>query len=258
MSQLANRSDGMWETNAKDALTHLQARYASLSIYANKIMAQAKLSGSSVPCDVLDAYNQAVNDYLSFGRRVFDLLRQNKMSVEQVVYSGGKPATDGSGNIRTVRIDAPLKPPTFLLTKTECPGLTQIMGITTDSSAGVVEMGLAPAAIALYTIGAMLVAGVTGYVTVKILEKIIMVVRGPIYTPDQMVDAYVKCLDGVTAHVQKTYPNASQAERDQIAAKLALECRDKSKGQGGAVSLPIVLGGVAAVGLIAWAVTSKG
>lgn len=242
MAQIANTPDGNWKTNGLEATKHLTARYASLSRYADKIMRQAKLSGSTIPCSVLDAYNKAVNDYLSFGNRLFDLFHKNKMTIEQVIYTQGKPAIDSKGNVRTLRINAPLRPPTFVLTKTDCPGITHVT--TTGTTLGeATEMGLAPAVIAAYAIGGLLFIGVGGYVANKLLEKMSILIRGPVYTPDQVVSAYVKCLDNISAHVAKTHPNLPASERERIAAQMAVSCSEKSKGESGS-GVPVVLLGL--------------
>jgi hypothetical protein len=189
------------ETNLADALRHVQARYASLSAYAQKISEAQKAAPKGTPlrCDIIDTYHRAVNDYLSFGRKVFDLLKQNKMQVEQIVYVGGKPQTDSQGNIRTIRLDAPLRPPVFVLNTTSCPNITKVTGALENRADA--EMGLIPlAAFAAYALISIVVVGVTGYVTVKILEKIKAVFSsGPDYHPDQQVDAYVKCLEKAKA-----------------------------------------------------------
>jgi hypothetical protein len=185
------------ETNLADALRHVQARYASLSAYANKISEtqRAAPKGSTLRCDIIDTYHRAVNDHLSFGRKVFALIAANKMTVEQVVYSAGKPQIDAQGNVRTIRIDAPLRPPVFVLTTTECPGITRVAGAMENRADA--EMGLLPlAAVAIYAVIGLVVVGVGGYVSIKVLEAIKAVFSsGPDYRPDQQVDAYVKCLD---------------------------------------------------------------
>lgn len=240
MSQISNQPDGMWKTNGKEALQHLTARYASLSIYADKIMKQARLTGTSIPCHILNAYNEAVNDYLSYGRRLFDLLHKNKMNVEQVIYKDGRPQVDAAGNLRTLRIDAPLRPLTFVLTKTECQNLTRVSTTGTTLQGDEIGLPLIPIGmLAAYVISGIAVTGVIGVVSVAILEKLIIVLRGPVYTPDQVVSAYTKCLDGVSATVEKTYKNLPAAEKEKIAAQLQMECRGASKGESGS-SLPVI------------------
>jgi hypothetical protein len=230
------------KTDLYTALQHVQARYASLSAYAQTIINAQKAApkGTPMDCKVIDTYHRAVNDHLSFGRKVFDLIKANKMHVEQVVYIGGKPATDSKGNVRTIRIDSPLKPPVFILNTSNCPNITKVSG-DFGANRSDAEMGFIPIlVIGAYALAGIVVVGVTGYVAIKVLKAIKAVFSsGPDYDPDKQVDAYVKCL-------QKAKENGLTPEQAM---------KGCGTQQGGALEVPkggtnwgVVMVGLAAIG----------
>lgn len=181
------------DTNAEQALTHVAARYKSLSIYGTAIARQQRLGGGlkAVPTEILGAYNAACNDYRNFSAEVFSELAKNKMVVEQVVYHGGVPDVGPDGNVRTVRLEVPLQPPFVSYP----PGVVERIGKPPST---VVEMGIAPALLAGYAvIGIIVVAGaaVVGYWTRENLREYRMTIQGgPDYEPDKVVDAWERCL----------------------------------------------------------------
>jgi len=165
-------------TNLKDAALHLQARYASLSTYG-QALASIFRSAGAVPPLVLGAYKRAVTDYLRFGKDLFDILDKKGISVEQVVYSQGKPVVDPHhpDRYRTLKINAPLRPPTFTGMSGELEGS---------------DVGAAPLLVGLYIVGGIIFTSLAGYFTIKSLEQIRIIIQGPDYEPDRQVDAYLK------------------------------------------------------------------
>jgi hypothetical protein len=189
------------ETDAKTAIMHLQARYSSLSVYAQKIMDIRRKAGIPLNCQLIDDYHQAVNDYLEFGNSFFLQMRAQNYKIQQVVYKNGKIAADPNNpkNALVVTIDRPLRPPVFTLSNGFCPTSTKVPPPPTNVR-GISEMGVLPlVAVAVYAIAAILVVGVAGYVAVKILEQIKLVLHGPDYDPDKRVDASIKYFDSLVA-----------------------------------------------------------
>ena len=240
-----------WDTTAYNALEHLQARRASLYAYANRLIALQKSGrGIEIPCAVLDAYNRAVNDYFSFGRKVFKLLADNKMTIEQVRYVDGKPSVDAQGNVRTLKIDAPLWPPIFVFDQSRCPNITRVNGTPPLTTAmGIPLIPVAAFAAYAFITGTVAVAvmGVGGYVSVEILKRIKMLFTlGPDWEPDKQVAAYLKCVDSM------------------IAKGFSKEEAAKGCGPDGAMKIPpqgtnwgMILLGTAAIGGIAYVVSKR-
>jgi len=193
-----------FHTNAADALKILTSNYANLSRYGSKLMELGRSApGVPLPCQIIDNYHRAVNEYLSFGRKIFQLLDKNKMQVEQVVYKEGKPQLDAKGNVRTLRISAPLRPPAFVVTNTFCPSATRVSGlygINPRSEIGVGSL-VALAAIPLaklltVTVGGIVVVGVTGYYGVEALRQVrLTFTNAPDFKPAEQVAAWEKCAD---------------------------------------------------------------
>ena len=240
----------MWKTNAATAIASLGQSYADLSVAAHLILKQSKLTGQPIPCKILDSYNQAVNNYMSQGNELFKLLHDNEMQVEQVVFTQGKVAKRPDGSVRTYRISQPLRPPKFLLTKTKCPGITQVVFSGAHEMGGAVEMGIAPAILAGYAIKGILIYAIGKYVAIPLLKEITVLLRGRDFTPEEVVKANAKCLQDATKHVKNLHPDMDPAARDQLAAQLALKCGEQAKGVigGGGFSVGILAAGAAAAG----------
>lgn len=182
-----------WETNAEEALKHVQARYKSLSVYGTQLNALVKETGKPLSVSILSLYNEACNDHLSFANKVFYLFHQNKMQIEQVVMTEGKYAVGPNGNVRTVRIEAPLQPP-FLPHQA---GATPRIG---QAPVQPTTVGIAPLVIAGFIVLGALVINSFGYVGIKVLEKINMLFQdGPNWDPDHQLDLYLKCVDSLKA-----------------------------------------------------------
>lgn len=182
-----------WDTNAEEALKHVQARYKSLSVYGSELAALVHDAGQPLPVSILSLYNQACNDYLSFANKVFSLLQQNKMRVNQVVLTNGQPSLDSKGEVRVVQIDAPLQPP-FLAAQA---GAVERIG---QAPAPKVVVGIAPLLLGAYAVLGAIVVGVTGYVAVKVLREIRMFFQdGPDYDADKQLDAYTQCIAAAKA-----------------------------------------------------------
>jgi len=152
---------------------------------------------------ILSSYNEACNDYLSFANKVFHLFHENKMQIEQVVMTEGKYTVGPDGNVRTVRIEAPLLPP-FLPHQA---GATPRIG---QAPAQTSTVGLAPLAIAGFIVLGALVINSFGYMGIAVLEKINMLFQdGPNWDPDRQLELYIKCVEslkarGYSAEVAKT------------------------------------------------------
>jgi hypothetical protein len=168
-------------SNLKNAIEVMQDTYRKLSVRGKKLMDIAKATGKPLPSSVLDAYDAASKEYLRFANQVFAVLNKKNITVEQVIYTQGKPAVDAKGDVRKVKISAPLRPPVFIRTRGA-------------------EVGLGPIAIAgLIISGLLLSLGTGAYLTSVAVEKVTVAIKGPDIKPIEQVDAFGKFFDKMAA-----------------------------------------------------------
>ena len=99
------------------------SQYVTLSAQGEALR-QIVGAGVQVPCEVWTAYNSARQEYTEKSQALFAQLRAKTVTVEQVVYVGGRPKLDPSDASRvvTLRLKAPLLPPAFAGADQQCPG----------------------------------------------------------------------------------------------------------------------------------------
>ena len=196
--------------DAGSALVRLQTMYADLQIQAGKII--KAFAGQIVPCGVRSSYNKAVKSYLDIGAAVIDqLVKKGMKPVQFVKDREGKFVTDAEGHVKTLTVEAPLRPTVFVVS--DCPpGTTALSGADVFGGAyspSVAEFGIAPAIVGAYALCAanmlvcfaLVAAGV--YLTKEAVKDII--ISWPTdrerYQRDQKgwVDAYLSCVEGATS-----------------------------------------------------------
>lgn len=111
------------------AMSKVAAQYVSLSVQG-ETLGQMLRVGVKIPCDVWSAYASARQDYMTKSQYLFDQLSAKGVTVEQVIYSGGKPALDPQDptKVRTLQVAAPLRPPAFVGINQQCPGVPVMSG----------------------------------------------------------------------------------------------------------------------------------
>jgi hypothetical protein len=198
-----------------------------------------------VPCNVLTDYHLAVKDYLRFSQAVLDELLSRDYHVEQIVYQGGKPQPDPTdpSKYRTIKLDAPLRPPTFAVpANCTAPRLSRsVLG------SPFVTLGAVPVAIATSVlIGRLIIVagGIAGgYLAVKLVEQARLWVRGPDLAPAERVSAYLACYNRLV-------------ETGMPAAGASAQCSGQTEQPGSGAAMGwIILGTIAAtaiVGYVAW------
>jgi len=119
------------------AMSRIVGQYVALSVQAENLR-QIMAKGVQIPCDVWHAYAAARRDYLVKSQAVFDQLAAKGVTVEQVVYSGGKPKIDPTdpNKVVSVQVQAPLRPPAFVGISQQCPGVPVMSGTSLRGSLG--------------------------------------------------------------------------------------------------------------------------
>ena len=210
----AAASDVGTSMDATAAMSQVLARYTALSTQGETLR-QMMQTGMKIPCEVWLAYAQARQDYLAKSQAVFDQLAQKDITVEQVVYSQGKPQADPNdpNKVRTVRIQAPLRPPAFVGINEQCPGVPVMYGASLHGAIGwepmPVSLGALPIAAAATCVAATLggcliligsgtvVLGVAGYLAYKVIKAVVVRAQG--YDPSSLgtVTSYTSCFQGL-------------------------------------------------------------
>lgn len=196
--------------DASRAMSIILQQYAVLSAEGERLR-QVLVAGGRVPCDIWNAYNQACLDYLAKSQPVFDQLAQKGVTVDQVVYQNGQPVPDPSapGQYKTLRVAAPLRPPGFGFSATQCPGIANFQGTFRGGWTPVpvednISLGSVPASVlsALGT-GALLFLtslsgtpiGAAGYGAFKTYQQLSVVLEAYYDPPARIVAAYTECFE---------------------------------------------------------------
>jgi hypothetical protein len=225
--------------DATVAMNHAMVRYVELSVQGENLR-QIMTTGVKIPCNVWTAYATARQDYLTKSQAIFDQLAARGITLEQVIYSGGKPAIDPNdpNHVRTVRVQAPLRPPSFVGLDAQCPGLPLMAG-GMEGAIGwepiPVELGFLPiaaaagvvAACTAATMGACLVLigatgvviGIAGYAGYKIMQQVAITMREYESSPSRIVAAYTSCFQGLTKSGASTTDAANRCADVQTSAQ---------------------------------------
>lgn len=201
-------SFGAAPIDATQAMAKIVTQYVTLSTQADQLR-QVLAAGGKVPCDVWMAYALARQDYLTKSQGVFDQLASKGITIEQVVYSGGKPRLDPSdpSKVVTVQVQAPLRPPAFLGLSNQCPTLPNMSGadvfagtyqpvalggsISNSVLSGLIG-GYAAAMIMVASGGALL--GVAGYAGYKTYKQVAVILDDYDSSPSRILSAYTSCV----------------------------------------------------------------
>jgi hypothetical protein len=226
------------------ATNRILVRYVELTVqgeYLRQMMAAWIAGGSqaskAIPCTIWEAYATARQDYLTKSQEVLDQLAAKGLTIEQVIYSQGKPAVDPTdpSRVRTVRLTAPLRPPGFL--SLPCPGIAPMYGANLNGGwePTSVEFGVVPVAAAvavasvctaatlggcLVIIGAAgLIVGIVSYAGYKIMQQVAVVMREYQSSPAKTVAAYTACFAGLVKGGMPATDAATRCQGAQTAAQ---------------------------------------
>jgi hypothetical protein len=231
--------------DASEAMMLILRQYAALSAQGERLR-QILLARGTVPCQIWDAYNQACLDYLAKSTSVFDQLTAKDVVVDQVIYSAGKPVPDpnNASQYRTLRVAAPLRPPGFGFTATDCPGIATFQGA--DAVAGWVPVPIEMGAVSSSVLSALgsgvvfllsstmgIALGFAGYEGFKTFKQIAIWIEDYYAQPARMVAAYTNCFErsvksGLTperasATCSSVQASAQASTLAQLKAKLAAD-----------------------------------
>ena len=221
--------------DATAAMAKVIAQYAALSSQG-EILRQMMAAGAQIPCNVWSAYARARQDYLTKSQSVFDQLTARDITVEQVIYTNGKPKVDPTNpsKVFTLRISMPLRPPAFVGINDQCPTVPVMSGTNFQG-----DMGWEPTAMQLASApGSILAAqsgvsgsvltllangnpmGVAGYGTYKTIKPI------PISMPEydlgasQELATYTACFQSALKAGIVTSTAAAQCTNPQTATNI--------------------------------------
>lgn len=150
--------------DATEAMSKVVAQYVALSSQG-EILRQMIAAGAQIPCAAWEAYASARQDYLAKSQPLFDQLAAKGITVEQVVFSGGQPVVDpvDSTKVKTLRVQAPLRPPAFVGINQQCPTVPNMSSASLRGAMGwePLPVQLASAAKTILTAIGSLAAGAT-------------------------------------------------------------------------------------------------
>jgi hypothetical protein len=221
--------------DATKTMQEILQRYAALSQQGEKLR-QVLVAKGTVPCAVWGAYNEACLDYLKKSQAVFDQLTQKGIAVDQIVYSAGQPVADPnvSGAYKTLRVNAPLRPPAFGFTAASCPGIPTFQGIDLEGTAGwspiPLELGSLPATmftaigtgmIMVLTAGAAPI-GAAAYGSYKTYQTVSVWIEDYFDPPVRILQAFTDCFvksvqNGLSAERASAQCSAAQTSAQQYA-----------------------------------------
>ena len=222
-------------TDATAAMAKVIAQYAALSSQG-EILRQMMAAGAQIPCNVWSAYARARQDYLTKSQSVFDQLTARDITVEQVIYTGGKPKTDPTNpsKVMTLRLQMPLRPPAFVGVNDQCPTVPVMSGAHFHGDIGweptAVRLGSAPGSILAAQSGVSgsvltLLAngnpmGVAGYGTYKTIKPIAISMPEFDLAASQELSTYTACFQSALKAGIVTTTAAARCTNPQTAATI--------------------------------------
>ena len=223
--------------DASEAASRVISQYAALSTQGETLR-QMLAAGVKIPCEVWRAYATARQDYLTKSQPFFDQLAAKNVTLEQVVFSGGKPKPDPSdpNKFVTLRVQAPLRPPAFVGINKECPTVPVMYGANLQgdigwepvpilqgsvSSSVLTALGTAGATMLLLIAGNGTTLGLAGYGAYKTYKQVVVVLQDYDASPSRILAAYTACFQAaVKAGVAPT-DAAKQCKDVQTSADAA-------------------------------------
>jgi hypothetical protein len=212
VNQLADASCGCsfgasaQSVDATAAMSRIVSQYVALSVQGENLR-QIMATGVQIPCDVWVAYATARKDYLTKSQAVFDQLSAKGITVEQVVYSQGKPRIDPTdpNKVVTLQVQAPLRPPAFVGITQQCPSAPVMSGFSgaLGWERTPIQLGSIPAT-ALTAIGtattAMLslfisgtLVGLAGQSAYQTFKSVAVILQDYNSSPSRILAAYTAC-----------------------------------------------------------------
>jgi hypothetical protein len=233
--------------DASEAASRVVSQYVALSNQGEKLR-QLMVAGVKIPCDVWAAYASARQDYIVKSQPLFDQLAAKGVTVEQVVYSGGKPKPDPSDPSKyvTLRVQAPLRPPAFVGINKECPTVPVMYGATLQGSIGweptpislgsvassvVSALGTAGGAMFLLIASNGTTLGLAGYGAYKTLKQVAVILQDYDASPSRILTAYTACFDSATKAGMSAADAAKQCQLVQTSAQDARVAVAKANAQ---------------------------
>ncbi len=194
-----------FKISAKKGITELQKRYARLGKLGARLRDIMVETRRPLPEEIKRFYQEAAHNYLQFGRGLFDSLKKDGFQVEQIVLRDGKPVKLPDGKLKTLAIDAPLIP-SPILTGTLAP-ISGVGALPLIAAGAVAIGGLVVRVVSSALFKKLVVWIVAGYITIKGLDRLILLVYGPpienkpIEQAEGYTEVYTKLrADGFTPH----------------------------------------------------------
>jgi hypothetical protein len=229
--------------DATVAMSKVVTQYVALSTQGETLR-QMLTAGVKIPCEVWSAYANARQDYLSKSQRLFDQLSAKGVTVEQVIYSQGKPQMDPQDptRVRTLQVAAPLRPPAFVGINQQCPGVAVMAGAYFAGSMGwepvpvlngVASSTFAALNAATFTSAAFLVAagiplGLAGYGAYKTLKQVAAVWEDYDASPSRILAAYTGCFQAAVKSGMSAVDAANRCAAVQTSAQDAAVARARA------------------------------
>lgn len=250
--------------DASQALSITLRVYVELSLQAEKLR-QLLAAKVKIPCAIWSAYEAARADYMTKATELFNQLAQKGVTVEQVLWSGGKPVMDPNdpNKVKTLQIQAPLRPPAFAI-QSLCPTVPVMYGA--DEMAPVAELGFVPAAIAApliaactaatagaclaLVIGGSTIAGIIGYTAYKSMQQIAVMFREYESAPSKTVAAYTDCVTKLVGAGYSQENASSKCSATQTSAQNYAAERGKEGTGWSFWTWVAILGGAAIAGAV--------
>jgi hypothetical protein len=224
--------------DASAALSKVVAQYVALSTQGETLR-QLMAAGVKVPCDVWLAYANARQDYMTKSQYLFDQLAAKNVTVEQVIYSGGKPKLDpnDASRVATLQVQAPLRPPAFVGVNERCPDVPVMSGVNLQGAIGweptplggssipsstLVALGTAAGTGVLMLMSAGMPLGLAAYGSYKTIKQIAAFWQDYDASPSRVLAAYTGCFQ---AEVKAGASTADAAKHCSLIQASATQAR---------------------------------
>ena len=238
-------ADGSATIDATEAMSRVVSQYVALS-KQGETLRQMMSVGVKIPCDVWSAYANARLDYMRKSQYLFDQLTAKDITVDQVVYSGGKPKVDPNdpSKVVTLQVQAPLRPPAFVGIDQQCPGVPVMAGASfagalgwertpislgSVSSSTLVALGTAAGTGVLMLMSAGMPLGLAGYGAYKTVKKVAAIWQDYDASPSRILTAYTGCFQAAVSAGMTAADAAKSCSAVQTSAQAAAIERTKAQ-----------------------------
>lgn len=231
--------------DASEAASRVISQYVALSTQGETLR-QMLAAGVKIPCEVWRAYATARQDYLTKSQPFFDQLAAKGVTLEQVVFSGGKPKSDPSDPSKfvTLRVQAPLRPPAFVGINKECPTVPVMYGADLQGNIGwepvpvlqgsvsnsvLAALGAASTTMLLLIAGNGTTLGLAGYGAYKTFKQVAIVLQDYDASPSRILAAYTACFQAAVKAGIAPAEAAKQCKNVQASAEAARVAVEQAK-----------------------------